>query len=80
MRIIMREAKNNFDAFLVAEAMESAGANVFSIAHDGMHQLEGALIPCSRFVVFAKYDGPEEARCDEIDRAIGRALYGEETD
>lgn len=77
MRIIVRQAGNSFDALRTAEGMEKAGANVFSVTFNGMRQALGAMEAGPTFTVWAKYDGPEEARCDEIDRAIS-AEFGEQ--
>jgi hypothetical protein len=77
MKIIVRHANNDFDALRVAQGMENAGASVFSVAHNGMYQPDGALIPSARFVVFGKYEGDEETRCNEIDKSISRE-FGED--
>lgn len=71
-RIMMRNADNDFDAFRIAEAMEEAGADVFSIAYNGQHQPYGALAPSSKFIVFAKVKDDEHIR--KIDKAIETAL------
>jgi hypothetical protein len=64
------------DALNTAQGMENAGASVFSVSHDGMRQPEGALIPSSRFIVWAKYEAP--LTTDEIDAAISLAFGDEE--
>lgn len=77
-KILMRNARNSFEAFLTAGAMEASGADVFSIAYNGQDQPFGALIPSSRYVVFAKYESPlsEEEFCNAVDAAIDAALDG----
>lgn len=68
MKIICRHADNDMEAYRIAQGMEDAGATVFSISHNGMRQLEGALIPSSRFIVWGKYEAPLTP--DAIDDAI----------
>jgi hypothetical protein len=71
-KIMMRNANNDFEAFLIAQAMESVGADVFSIAFNGQHQPFGALAPSSRFAVFAKIR--DDALIAKTDEAIDKAL------
>lgn len=54
MKIMSRPADNDFDAFRIAQAMEDAGVEVFSITHNGMHQPDGALAPSSKMIVWGK--------------------------
>lgn len=54
--IIMRSAQDDFYALLTAQGMEKSGANVFSITHDGMQKPHGAIIPSSKFIVWAKHN------------------------
>ena len=74
-QIICRYANSDFDALRIAQGMENAGASVFSIAHAGMHQPHGAMIPSSKFIVWAKYEAPTTP--DDIDKMIARE-FGEE--
>lgn len=74
-QIIVRHANSDFDALRTAQGMEKAGASVFSISHNGMPRPEGAIIPSSQFLVWAKYEGP--LTTDEIDLAITRE-FGKE--
>ena len=67
-QIICRHAEDDFYALVIAQAMENAGCTVISIAHDGMHQRQGAMIPCSKFIVFANYGASTTP--DEIDDVI----------
>lgn len=67
-KIIMRHGRDDFDAFRIAQGMENAGAQVFSISPNGTHQLEGALIPCTKFIVWAKFEDPVTP--DQIDAMI----------
>ena len=78
MEIIERSANNDFDAYRVAQGMENAGAQVFSISHNGMHQPFGALSPSSKFIVWAKFLPP--VTCDSIDDEIARQFGGEAED
>lgn len=59
MRIMCRNADNDLDAIRTAQGMENAGATVFSITHNGMHQPFGALSPSSRFIVWAKVENDD---------------------
>lgn len=76
MKIIARRADSDLDAFFTAQAMESAGASVFSVTYDGVRMPLDALAPDSRFIVWAKHD--ESLTTDAIDDAISKALYGEQ--
>lgn len=71
MKIVVRHACSEFDALTIADAMESVGVLVFSITYDGTHKLVGAIDPCSRFTVWAKYDSDHRiiAMDDVIDAA-----------
>lgn len=72
MKIICRHANNDLHALWTAQGMEDAGAAVISVSHNGMRHPEGALIPSSSFIVWAKYDDPVTP--DLIDAAIERAF------
>jgi hypothetical protein len=72
MGIMMRNARTDWDAFLLSEATENNGGEVISIAYNGEHKLQGAMIPCSKFVVFSRV--PDEAAIDRIDEAFYAAL------
>lgn len=72
MFIICRDANSDFDAFRTAQGMENAGAEVFSISHDGMHQPYGAMVSSSKFIVWAKYKAP--ATPDSIDEMISAEM------
>jgi len=67
-RIMMRNGANCFEAFLVAEGMEKAGAEIISIAYDGEHKQIGAMIPSSKFVIFARV--PDDIQMDSVDESI----------
>lgn len=73
-KIMVRHADNDFEALRIAQGMENAGAAVFSIAHDGMHQPYGAMAPSSRFVVWAKV--PSDLLIDAVDAAIKKEFAG----
>lgn len=75
MKIVMRNANNDFDAYRTAQGMENAGAVVFSITHNGMHQPFGAMVPSSRMVVWAKVESDD--MIDAVDKAI-EAEFGED--
>lgn len=65
MKIICRHADNDFVALLVAQGMENASASIISIAHNGMHHPYGAMIPRSKFVVFARVESQAIALVDD---------------
>lgn len=65
--IIRREAENDFNAFLVAQGMEDAGAQVFTIAKDGTRAFP--------FLVWGRYTEPVSA--EAIDKAINKHLFPE---
>ena len=70
--IMVRRAADDFEAMLTAQAMEASGATVISICYDGEHQRLGAMIPCSRFTVWARVSS--EQAIGPIDEAISKAL------
>jgi hypothetical protein len=72
MNIICRQAEDDFNAFLIAQGMENAGAEVFSISHNGMHQRFGAMIPSAKFIVWARYEAPVTP--NGIDEMISREM------
>jgi len=53
-KIMVRKARDDLEALLTVQGMEKAGAEAISVAYDGEHQQLGAMIPCSKFVVFAR--------------------------
>jgi hypothetical protein len=71
LKIIVRHAQSDLEALHTAQGMENADASVFSITHDGIHQRYGAMIPSSKFVVWAKYDESITSP-DQIDEAIDK--------
>ena len=73
-KFMVRRARDDFDAVLTAQGMERAGAEVISIAYDGEHQQPGAMVPCSKFVVFARV--PHNVKIDEVDRCIDLMIDG----
>lgn len=78
MTIISRVADNDVEAILTAQAMESAGADVFSVTYNGKSLRPGSGIDSSRFIVWAKYS--EAISIDLIDAAIDariNEMYGE---
>lgn len=75
MRIMCREANDVLDAIRTAQGMENAGATVFSITHNGMRQPHGAMIPSSKFVVWAKVESDDMIAA--VDKAI-EAEFGED--
>ena len=72
--IIVRKARDDFDALLTAQGMERAGAEVISIAHDGEHRQWGAMVPCSKFVIFARV--PDDVKIDDVDKCIDLMIDG----
>lgn len=71
MPFISRQADDDLDAKMLADAAEKINADVISFTYDGEHQQPGAMIPCSRFLVWVRIrDG---AHADEWDTAIDTA-------
>ena len=68
MKIMARTADNDFDAFRIAQGMENAGVQVFSITHNGMHQQPGAMVTVSRMIVWGK--AKDDAMIAAADKAI----------
>lgn len=74
MKMLMRSAEDDFDALLTAEAMESVGADVFSITFNREATHHGAQIPHSRFIVWAKVESDD--MIERADDAITSAIDG----
>ena len=72
MKIIARQADNIVEAQRIAQAMENAGASVFSVSSDGYRRNVSQQRAHTCFVVWAKYAAPLTST--EIDRAIERAM------
>lgn len=72
MKIMCRPANNDFEALLTADGMEDAGLNVFSITQNGMHQPHGAMVPVSKFLVWAKAE--DEEAMAAADKAIAKQM------
>lgn len=72
-RLFCREAEDSFAALLTGQAMEACGGTVISVAFDGMHQRQGAMVPCARFVMFCRISA--EINLDDVDEKIGAALF-----
>ena len=70
--IMIREGGDSYETFLVAQGMENAGAEIISIAYNGEHTREGAMIPCSKFVIFARI--PEDIKIDAVDNSIDEEI------
>lgn len=68
MRILLRHAENDFEALLIANAMEKAGAKIFNITSNGERKSLFAAEPHTRFIVWAKCD--ERFSTSEMDRII----------
>ncbi len=71
-QIMVRNAHNDFDALLMAEAMESVGSSVFSITYNGQRISLGETFLHSEFLVWAKVKDDRHIRL--IEKAIDRAL------
>ena len=69
-RLISRNARDQWDAWDIAQGMENAGAAVFSISYDGQQLAPGATLPASRFIVWAWVDG--NLSLDYIDAEIDK--------
>jgi 2'-5' RNA ligase len=70
MRIMVRHARDDFDAMHVANGMEAAGAEVFSITVDGSDTFPNAMAPHATYTVWAKIESEE--MCDAVDEAIDK--------
>lgn len=70
--IMQRHANNDFDALIIADAMESVGANVFSITNNGMRKNALTSTEYSTFIVWAKTQGEDMIKL--ADEAIDRAF------
>ena len=66
-QVILRHAESDYDALMVAQGMEDAGANVFSVAWNGK---PGTMLA---FAVMGKYCDP--VTVEAIDEAIERRRY-----
>ncbi len=73
-KIMVRKARDDFEALLTAQGMEKVGATVISIAYDGEHTQQGAMIPCSKFVVWART--PDGVQIDDVDESIDKEIDG----
>jgi hypothetical protein len=71
-KVMVRQARDEFEAMLTAQAMLEGEAEVISIASNGQHLQQGAIQPCTRFVVFAKVTN--DTHIDRVDRLIAKAL------
>jgi hypothetical protein len=69
-RIMVRHAIDDFDAMHIANGMEAAGAQVFSITATEPQLNPGALVKTMRYTVWAKI--PDESICDAVDAAIDK--------
>ncbi len=75
-KMMVRSARDQFEALKTAEAMEAAGGAVISVTYDGEHKQHGAMIPCSKFCVFARI--PDEIDINLVDQYIDHALFPDE--
>lgn len=72
MRVMVRRAHDDFYALLIANAIESVGATVFSITSNQQETYPGALLPHTTFHVWAKV--PNDLAIDAVDEAIEGAI------
>jgi enoyl-[acyl-carrier-protein] reductase (NADH) len=70
--IIQRWAEDDSIAFHIAQGMENAGADVFSISFRGHKTHTGALEQHAQYIVWAKVES--ESMIDGVDKAINKAL------
>jgi len=73
-KIVCRKAGSDAAALRIAQGMEAAGADVFSITYDGLHSSMGRGHAYRQFLVWAK--APNEKVLEEIDNTISRELEG----
>lgn len=71
-KIMQRWAEDDFKAMLIAQGMENAGADVFSISFRGSDTYEGASLPHSQYIVWAKVTNDE--MIDVVDQEIDKQL------
>lgn len=74
MQIMSRPANNDFDAFRIAQGMENAGVQVFSVTFNGMHQQQGAMVPVAKMIVWGK--AKNDAMIEAADKAIEQ-MFGD---
>ena len=72
MQIIARQADNIVEAQRIAQAMENAGASVFSVSSDGYRRNVAQQRAHTCFVVWGKYSWPVTTAV--IDRVIAEAI------
>ncbi len=72
MKILHRDAEDDFKALLTSQAMEDSGATVFSITPNGEGTYQFAVAPHTRFIVWAKADEPFST--DAMDDRISAAM------
>lgn len=72
VKIISRIADTDVEATLTAQAMQSAGADVFSVTYHGSSLMPPGVVS-SKFIVWAKYNS-ESIGVDLIDAAIGERI------
>ena len=76
-RLFCRHANDDYEALLIGTVMEKCGGQVVSITYDGQHQRQGAMIPCSRFIVFGRIG--KDFNLDTVDELIDAALFPKES-
>lgn len=72
MKIIQRWAEDDYIAFLIAQGMEEAGANVFSVSFRGTDKKLGALAEHAKYIVWAKIE--DGSMIDAVDESIDRFM------
>ena len=73
MKVITRAAGSDFEALLTADAMESCGAQVFTVMIDGTRQHPVTDKEVPRYTVWARFS-EDSTDYDKIDAAIDHAL------
>ena len=66
--ILLRHAEDDFRALIIAQGMERAGAEVFSVSYNGQSEPNIMGFTHGRFIVWGRYEDP--VTCDLIDSAI----------
>jgi hypothetical protein len=65
MKIISRNARDQWDAYDIATGMETAGVQVFSISYNGTTMNSGAILAASSYIVWGRAESIDYDQVDE---------------
>lgn len=71
-QIGQRWADDDFQALQIAQAIETAGGEVFTISYRGMGKYASAIDPHAQYIVWFKL--PQDKSFDYVDACIARIL------